>query len=116
VTALPGKVGDELPDAVKHGLLIAGESPVIGAVELDESRLRDMVGEMFAGADADGAVAATVEHQCRNGDPRQKMAHVGIAQRFQHALECAGARGGAKVSMPAGPPQAETICCSQAAY
>jgi hypothetical protein len=42
VTALPGKVGDELPDAVKHGLLIAGESPVIGAVELDESRLRDM--------------------------------------------------------------------------
>jgi hypothetical protein len=60
------QIADELPDVGQDGLLIAGEGPVIGAVELDESHLRDVAAEMPAGADANSAVAATVEHQGRN--------------------------------------------------
>jgi len=37
---------------VQDRLEIAREGPVIGAVELDESRLRDVAGEVPAGADA----------------------------------------------------------------
>jgi hypothetical protein len=36
----------------RTGVLIAGEGPVIGAVERDEARLRDVTGGMPAGADA----------------------------------------------------------------
>src|SRR5262245_9375641 len=60
---------DKAPDVGQDGLLIAREGPVIGAVELGESRPRDMAGEMPAGTDANGAVAATVQHQGRNGNP-----------------------------------------------
>ena len=56
------KTADELPDAGQQRLLIAREGPVIVAVELDESRLRDMTGEMPAGADTNGAVPSTMEH------------------------------------------------------
>jgi len=42
---------DKLSDADQQRLLIAREGPVIVAVELDESRLRDMTGEMPAGSD-----------------------------------------------------------------
>ncbi|WP_235025412.1 hypothetical protein [Caballeronia terrestris] len=50
-------------------MLIAREDPMIGAVELDKSRVRDVAGEMSAGADANGAVVDTMEHQSRNGNP-----------------------------------------------
>jgi hypothetical protein len=54
---------DKLLDAGQYGLLIAFEDPVIAAIKLDESCIRDMIGEMPASADANGAVATTVEHQ-----------------------------------------------------
>jgi hypothetical protein len=57
------ETADKLLDAGQDGLLIAREGPVIGAVELDELRLRDVAGEVPADADANGAVAATVERQ-----------------------------------------------------
>ena len=67
-------------DAGQDRLLIAGEGPVIGAVKLDESHLRDVGGEMPAGADANGAVAPTLEHQGWSRNSAQKMAHIRIAQ------------------------------------
>jgi hypothetical protein len=69
-------------DAGEDGLLIAREGPVIGAVELDNSRLPHVAGEMPAGADANSAVAATMEHQVRRGNSAQKMPHIRIAQRL----------------------------------
>jgi hypothetical protein len=54
------ETADKLLDAGQDGLLIAREGPVIGAVEFDESRLRDVAGEMPAGADANGAIAKTL--------------------------------------------------------
>ena len=45
---------------------------------------------MSAGADADGAIAAAVQHQRRNGNPLEKMPHIRIAQGLEHALD--GAR------------------------
>jgi hypothetical protein len=57
------EIPDELFDASQDGLLIAREDPVVGAVEFDEARLRDAAGEMPSGADANGAVAAPVQHQ-----------------------------------------------------
>ena len=59
-------IADELLDVGQDGLLIACEDPVIGTVELDERRLRDVAGEMPAGTDAYGAVALPVEHERRN--------------------------------------------------
>ena len=67
------ETSDELPDASKNGLLIAREGPVIGTIELDESRPRDVTGKMPAGADANGAVAATMEHEGRRGNSVQKF-------------------------------------------
>lgn len=55
------KFAGESPDVGQDGLLIAGEGPVIGAVELDESRLPDVAGEMAARADADGTVIDHLE-------------------------------------------------------
>ena len=63
---LPGKTADKLPDVVQYGLLIAREGPVIGAVEFDESRLRDVADEMPGGADANRAVVVTMQHQGRH--------------------------------------------------
>ena len=40
------QTADELPDVGQDGLLVAGEGPVIGAFELDESRLRDVAAVM----------------------------------------------------------------------
>ena len=80
------KTADELPDAGQDRLLIAREGPVIAAVELDESRLRDVAREMPAGADANNAVAATVQHQSRRGNSAEKMPHIGIAQCLDHPL------------------------------
>ena len=57
-----GKIGDKLPDAGEDGLLVACERPVIGTIEFDESRMGDVAREMPPGADANGAVAVTVEH------------------------------------------------------
>ena len=66
------ETADELLYTGQDGLLIAREGPVVGAVELDKSRLRDVASEMAAGADANSAVAATVEHQGRRGiSPRR---------------------------------------------
>jgi len=87
---LPGKIADELSDAIKHRLLIAGEGPMIGAVELDEARPGDVFGEMSPGTDADGAVATAVEHQRRNGNPPQNVPHIRIPQGLQHTSD--GAR------------------------
>src|SRR5262249_9321462 len=87
-----GETAAKLLDAGQDGFLIARESPVIGAVELDESRQRDVAGEMPAGANANGAVAATVEHQGRRANSVQKVPHVRITQRLQRALE--GSRAG----------------------
>ena len=78
---------DESLDAGQDGLLIACEDPVIGTVELDERRLRDVAGEMPAGTDAYGAVASPVEHKRRNRNLAQKIPHVRIAQRLEQALE-----------------------------
>ena len=83
-------------------MLIAREGPVIGAVELDESHLRDVAGEMPAGADANGAVAPTVEHQGRSRNSLQKMAHIRIAQRLEHALDGSRARTGPEQARPPG--------------
>jgi hypothetical protein len=52
-----------LLDAGQDGLLIAREDPLIGAIELDESRLRNVTGEMAPGVEANGAVAVAVEQQ-----------------------------------------------------
>ena len=79
---------------VQDRLEIAREGPVIGAVELDESRLRDVAGEMPADADANDAVVPTVEHQGRSRNSAQKMAHICIARRLEHALEGSRARCG----------------------
>ena len=78
---------DKLLDAGQDGLLIAREDPVIAAIELDESRIRDMTGEMPASADANGAVATTVEHQGRSRNSAQKMPHIHLAQRLEHSLD-----------------------------
>jgi hypothetical protein len=82
-SAFPARSGretaDELFDARQDGLLIAGENPVIGAVELDEPRPRDVAGQVPAGADANGAVAAPVQHQRRSGNPAQDIAYVRVA-------------------------------------
>lgn len=56
-------------DTGENGLLIAREDPMIGSVKLDESRVRDVAGEMPAGADANGAVVETMKHESRNGNP-----------------------------------------------
>ena len=86
------ETADELLYTGQDGLLIAREGPVVGAVELDKSRLRDVASEMAAGADANSAVAATVEHQGRRRNSAQKMPHIGIAQRLEQALEGSRAR------------------------
>src|SRR5215510_11471687 len=96
------ETADKLLDAGQDRLLIAREGPVIGAVELDESRLRDVAGEIPAGADANGAVAATVEHQGRSGDPAQEMPHIGVAHRLQHTHNSSRARRGPEHSCPPG--------------
>jgi hypothetical protein len=62
------ETGDELLDVDQERSLLAGESPVISAFELDEARARNVVGEMAASAHANGAVAATVEHRSRHAD------------------------------------------------
>jgi hypothetical protein len=69
----------ELPNAGQDGLLIAGENPMIGSIELDEARLRDVAGEIPASADADGTIATPVKHQCWHGNSIQKMANIRIA-------------------------------------
>jgi hypothetical protein len=81
---------DELLDVGQDWMLIPCEDPVIGTFKLDESRVRDVAGEMPAGADANGAVATTVEHQGWSGNSTQKMPHIRIAQGLEHALN--GAR------------------------
>jgi hypothetical protein len=57
------EIADKLLDAGQDGLLIAREDPLIGAIELDESRLRNVTGEMAPGVEANGAVAVAVEQQ-----------------------------------------------------
>ena len=74
-------------DTGQDGLLIACEDPVIAAVELDESRMCDMAGEVPASADANGAVATTVEHEGRSRNSAQKMPHIRFAQRLEHPLD-----------------------------
>jgi hypothetical protein len=100
-----------LPDARQDGLLIAREGPVIGAVELDEAGLCDVAGEMPAGADANGVVAATVQHQGRNGNSRQKMPHIGVAQCLEHAFDGARPR---RRPQHAGPPGSRPRIARQA--
>ena len=95
------ETADELLDAGQNGLLIAGEEPMIGAVELNEPRLRDVAGEIAAGAYANGAVAPPVEHQRRNGNSAQKMPRIRVAQRLEHTLDGARAR---RSPEQAGPP------------
>lgn len=96
------ETANKLLDVGQNGFLIARESPMIGAVERDESCLRDVAGEMPAGIDANGAVAATVEHQGRRGNPPQKMPHIRIAQRMEYALEGPRAGRGSKQASPPG--------------
>jgi hypothetical protein len=62
---LPRETADKLLELVQNGLLIAREGPVIGTVELDESRVRDVAGEMPTCAYANGAVVVTMQHQGR---------------------------------------------------
>ena len=82
---------DELPDGAQDGLLIASEGPVIRSVEFDEPCPRDVAGEIPARADANGAVVAPVEHQSGHRNLPQKMPHVHVAQRLEHALDGSGA-------------------------
>src|SRR5215831_19214117 len=86
-TTFSAQTDDESSDAGDDGLLFACEGPMIGAVELDEFRVRDMAGEIPAGADANGAVATTVEHQGRSRNSAQKMPHIRFAQRLEHPLD-----------------------------
>ena len=92
----------KLLDIGQDGLLIAREDPVIGAVEFDESCVRDVAGKMAAGADANGAIAVAVEHQSWNGNSTQKVPHIHIAQRLEHALDGSGARRGPEQACPPG--------------
>ena|SRR6516225_5776610 len=75
---------------------------MIGAVELDESSLRDVAGEMPSGADANGAVIAAMEHQGRSGNSAKKMPHIRVAQRLEHALDGSRARRRPKQACPPG--------------
>ena len=96
------ETADKFPDASQYRLLITRERPVIGAVQLDESRLRDVAGEMPAGADTNGAVAATMQHQGRSGDSAQNMPHIRVAQCLEQALDCSRSRRGPQQACPPG--------------
>src|SRR5262245_32398052 len=91
---------DESADARQHWRLMAGEGRVVGAVELDEFRMCDMTGEMPAGADANGTIAAAMEHQGRRGNLPEKRPHIRIAQGLEHALDRSRARRRAQQACP----------------
>jgi len=57
---------EELLDIGQDGLLIPREGPMVGAVELDKARLREVAREVAPGSDANGAIPAAMEHQARD--------------------------------------------------
>jgi ATP-binding cassette subfamily B protein len=96
------KTAEELLDISQDRLLIPHEGPMVGAVEFDKARLREVAREMAPGSNANGAVPAAMEHQARHGDPAQEMPHIGVAQRLEHSLESSRARRGPQQSGPPG--------------
>ena len=97
----PPETAEELIDIGQDGLLIPHEGPMVGAVELDEARVREVAREVASGSDANGAIPAAMEHQTRHGDSMQEMSHIRVAQCLEHALESSRARRGPE---QAGPP------------
>src|SRR5262249_46084973 len=68
----------------------------------DETRSRDVACEMPAGADANGAITATVEHEGRSGYSVQKMPHICITQCLEYTLDGSRARRGPEQTCPPG--------------
>ena len=58
----PPETAEELPDIGQDGLLIPREGPMVGAVKLDEARLRDVAREVPPGIDANGAITSAMKH------------------------------------------------------
>src|SRR5262245_40928567 len=75
---------------------------MVRTVELDEACLGNVAGEISAGCYANGTVLATVKYEGRNRNSAQKMAHIGIAQPLEQALESSGARRGPEQACPPG--------------
>jgi hypothetical protein len=83
-------------------LLVAREGPVVDAIEFDEARLRDVAGEIAAGANTNRTVTATVEHQGWRGNSAQEMPHISIAQRLEQTFESSWARRSPEQACPPG--------------
>jgi hypothetical protein len=78
---------EELVDLGQDGLLIPHEGPMVGAIEFDKARLRELAREVASGSDANGAIPAAMKHQARYRDSAQEMSHIRIAQCLEHTLE-----------------------------
>ena len=83
-------------DRIEHRPLIACKEPVIVAVKLDELRTFDPARHIAAGRDPYRLVVPTMQHQCRHGNLRQKLPHVGVAKRLEHRRDAAGTGGRAQ--------------------
>ena len=69
--------GEERLDLVEHAVGIAGEPHVVVAIELDQLRVRDPLGEICDMVTRHIAVAAPAQHQRRRLDAPEQRAHVG---------------------------------------
>ena len=74
-------------DLFDYARLILCPDPMIGARQLNESRLSDRSGEMTAGCDPDSAVAAAMKHERWHSNTRQETSHIHISHGFEYSLD-----------------------------
>ena len=95
--------GEELLDLAERPVDVLVPQDVVVAGQLDEPRVRQVLGEPAPVADVDEAVAAAMEDERRDVDARHHVAHVDVEEHLDQRRKHPGARAGALHAGPERP-------------
>ncbi|HLM18549.1 MAG TPA: hypothetical protein VK549_12065, partial [Acidimicrobiia bacterium] len=81
------RAGEKFLDLVEHFVTVLTEPHVVGAVDLDVARVRDVIGDVTTHSRADDRTLRALEHESRRLDVGQVPAEVrehGLAEEVGH--------------------------------